>query len=266
MAKGLAIGREAPALLAGAVAACALCILAWTPTGFLVPGAPASAPGLRGADPRAAAAPRASTFSSPGASHLSAIGVGFLAALAVAVRCKRAKVTRRSAEGEGEGEWKGAEAVSGLTGSVPLVFDSIAISKILPHRYPFLLVDKVIEFEAGKKIVGVKNVTANEPQFTGHFPDRPIMPGVLMVEAMAQLGGLVCLQQPISDGKGDFFFAGIDGVKFRKPVVPGDTLVMEMELKKFREKYGIAKMTGKAYVDGKLAVEVKEFTFAMVKE
>jgi len=144
--------------------------------------------------------------------------------------------------------------------------DNEAVAKILPHRYPFLLVDKVIEFEAGKRIVGVKNVSANEPQFTGHFPDRPIMPGVLMVEAMAQLGGLVCLQQPVSDGKGEFFFAGIDGIKFRKPVVPGDTLVMEMKLNKFREKYGIAKMSGKAYVDGKIALEVKEFTFALVKE
>jgi 3-hydroxyacyl-[acyl-carrier-protein] dehydratase len=116
------------------------------------------------------------------------------------------------------------------------------------------------------------------------------MPGVLMVEAMAQLGGVICLQQPVSDGKGLFFFAGergapvvlggngsrsegsetpwpgIDGVKFRRPVVPGDTLVMEMELTKFMASFGIAKMTGKAYVDGEVAVEVKEFTFAIQKE
>jgi len=176
------------------------------------------------------------------------------------------RVARKADESEGEGEWKGAAAFSGLTSSVPLHCDNVAIAKILPHRYPFLLVDKVLEFEAGKRAVGVKNVTANEPQFTGHFPDLPIMPGVLMVEAMAQLGGVVCLQEPVTDGKGQFFFAGIDGVKFKRPVVPGDTLVMEMELTKFRPKFGIAKMTGKAYVDGQIAVDIKEFTFAFIKE
>ncbi|CAM9217395.1 unnamed protein product, partial [Phaeothamnion confervicola] len=140
------------------------------------------------------------------------------------------------------------------------------IAKILPHRYPFALVDKVIHFEAGKRVIGIKCITNNEPQFTGHFPDRPIMPGVMQVEAMAQLGGLVCLQPPISDGSGTFFFGGVDGVKWRKPVVPGDVLVMEMELTAWKERFGIAKMTGKGYVDGKLAVEVKEFTFALVKD
>lgn len=169
------------------------------------------------------------------------------------------------AEGSVAAAWEGAHAHSVLTESVPLQMDNVAVAKILPHRYPFLLVDKVVEFEAGKRAVGVKNVTANEPQFTGHFPDRPIMPGVLMVEAMAQLGGIVCLSEPISDGKGEFFFAGIDGIKFRRPVVPGDTLVMEMELTKWRAKVGIAKMTGKAYVDGQLALEVKDFTFALVR-
>lgn len=189
-------------------------------------------------------------------------------AAAGAAALQRGRGVRRCKEEAAEegGEWQGAANFAALTESVPLVLDNVAISKILPHRYPFLLVDKILEYEPGKKAVGVKNVTANEPQFTGHFPDRPIMPGVLMVEAMAQLGGIVCLQPPVSDGKGEFFFAGIDGIKFRKPVVPGDTLVMEMELVKFREKYGIAKMTGKAYVDGKVAVEVKEFTFALVKE
>jgi len=183
-----------------------------------------------------------------------------IGASVLAFRRRTSQVGRRS-----ESEWKGASAFSALTESTPLVFDNVALAKVLPHRYPFLLVDKVVEFEAGKRAVGIKNVTANEPQFTGHFPDRPIMPGVLMVEAMAQLGGIIALQEPVSDGKGEFFFAGINGIKFRKPVVPGDTLVMEMELTKFREKYGIAKMRGKAYVDGKLAVEVKEFTFALVK-
>ncbi|CAL1143672.1 unnamed protein product, partial [Cladocopium goreaui] len=123
-----------------------------------------------------------------------------------------------------------------------------------------------------------KNITANEPQFTGHFPDNPIMPGVLQVEALAQLAGVVCMQP------GDqVLFAGIDGVpwrpeelgnwmelgpfwvKFRKPVVPGDTLVMEVEVKKFREKVGIAKITGAAFVDGQKVLQVKEFTCALVK-
>merc|ERR1712007_137618 len=100
----------------------------------------------------------------------------------------------------------------------------------------------------------------NEPQFTGHFPNRPIMPGVLMVEALAQLAGVVCMEP------GDqVLFAAINGVKFKKPVVPGDTLVMEVEVLKFREKSGIAKITGRAYVDGKLAVEVGDFTCALVK-
>jgi 3-hydroxyacyl-[acyl-carrier-protein] dehydratase len=198
-----------------------------------------------------------------GSSETSSLGLLCVGAAAAGLMLSlRAGHVARRCEGS---DWQGAQAFSALSETVPLKLDNIEVAKILPHRYPFLLVDKVVAFEPGKRAVGVKNVTANEPQFTGHFPDRPIMPGVLMVEAMAQLGGIVCLQPPVTDGKGEFFFAGIDGVKFRKPVVPGDTLVMEMELTKFREKFGIAKMKGKAYVDGKLAVEVKEFTFAFVK-
>lgn len=120
--------------------------------------------------------------------------------------------------------------------------------KILPHRYPFLLIDRVIAYEPGKRAVAIKNVSINEPHFTGHFPDRPIMPGVLQVEALAQTGGIVMLQHeenPIKDGEGDFFFGGVDRVKWRKPVVPGDTLVMEMTLDSFKPRFGIAKMTGK---------------------
>uniref|UniRef100_A0A0G4F2M0 3-hydroxyacyl-[acyl-carrier-protein] dehydratase n=1 Tax=Chromera velia CCMP2878 TaxID=1169474 RepID=A0A0G4F2M0_9ALVE len=166
---------------------------------------------------------------------------------------------------EGDAEWKGAEAVSGLTKGVDAIFDIEKIKTILPHRYPFLLVDKVIEFEPGKRAVGIKNVAMNEPQFTGHFPERAIMPGVLQVEAMAQLGGVVCLQDPVSDGTGDFFFAGVDGVRWKRPVVPGDTLVMEMELVSWKPKFGIAKMKGSAYVNGEKAIEVKEFIFALVK-
>jgi len=143
------------------------------------------------------------------------------------------------------------------------VMDTIAIMGVLPHRYPILLVDKVIAFTPGESVVAVKCITMNEPQFTGHFPGRPIMPGVLMIEAMAQTGGLVMLQEPMTDGKGDFFFAGLDNVKWRRPVVPGDVLVMEMVLKSYKARFGISKMSGKAYVGGQLAVE-GDFTFAMV--
>ncbi|PHJ24656.1 beta-hydroxyacyl-acyl carrier protein dehydratase [Cystoisospora suis] len=162
--------------------------------------------------------------------------------------------------------WRGAKTISALTESTASpVFDVEKIKEILPHRFPFLLVDKVLEFEPGKRAVGVKQVTANEDQFNGHFPSRAILPGVLQVEALAQLAGIVALQPPISDGKGTFFFAGVDGVKWKKPVVPGDTLVMEVELTTWKEKFGIAKATGKAYVDGKIAVEVAEMTFALAR-
>ncbi|OSX77548.1 hypothetical protein BU14_0144s0012 [Porphyra umbilicalis] len=146
---------------------------------------------------------------------------------------------------------------------MPSVMDTVAIMGVLPHRYPILLVDKVIAFTPGESVVAVKCITMNEPQFTGHFPGRPIMPGVLMIEAMAQTGGLVMLQEPMTDGKGDFFFAGLDNVKWRRPVVPGDVLVMEMVLKSYKARFGISKMSGKAYVGGQLAVE-GDFTFAMV--
>lgn len=130
-----------------------------------------------------------------------------------------------------EAEWVGGAALSAACKDPDTIFDIEKIMSILPHRYPFLLVDKVIAFEAGKRCVAIKKVTVNEQFFTGHFPNRPIMPGVLQVEAMAQVGGIVALQPPISDaggGKGDFFFAGVDGIKWRRPVVPGDTLVMEV--------------------------------------
>lgn len=168
--------------------------------------------------------------------------------------------------GEGAAEWNGAQKFSGLTKTMKTVAPVEKIMDVLPHRYPFSLVDKIVEFEPGKRAVGVKCITLNEPQFTGHFPGRPIMPGVMMIEAMAQLGGFIALQEPVSDGKGLFFFAGIDGVRWKKPVVPGDQLVMEMELVSFNEKFGIAKMKGKAFVDGKVAVDVKEFSFALAKE
>merc|ERR1712113_676345 len=125
-------------------------------------------------------------------------------------------------------------------------------------------IDKVIEFEEGKKAVGVKSVTKNEDFFQGHFPTRPVMPGVLQVEALAQLAGIICLQS--AEPGQIFFFGGVDGVKWKKPVVPGDTLVMESEVLKWRAKFGIAKAVGRAYVDGELAVELSEMTFAIAKD
>ncbi|XP_058515946.1 3-hydroxyacyl-[acyl-carrier-protein] dehydratase FabZ-like [Ochotona princeps] len=164
------------------------------------------------------------------------------------------------------GTWRTAEDISSLTSSTAVpVYDIEKIRQILPHRFPFLLLDKVLSFEAGKRAVGVKQVTANEDQFNGHFPSRSILPGVLQVEALAQLAGIVALQPPISDGKGDFFFAGVNGVRWKKPVVPGDTLVMEVELTAWKEKLRIVKAKGKAYVDGKPAIEVEEMMFALVR-
>jgi 3-hydroxyacyl-[acyl-carrier-protein] dehydratase len=156
---------------------------------------------------------------------------------------------------ESSSEWKGAKAISQKDKDIKTIMTIEDISKVLPHRYPFLLVDRVIEFEAGKRAVGIKSITLNEPQFTGHFPNRPIMPGVLMIEAMAQLGGLICLSPPINnDGPGKlFFFTGVNGVRWKSPVTPGDQLIMEMNLVEFNEKVGFAKMSGKSYVGGKVS-------------
>merc|ERR1719231_2218129 len=165
----------------------------------------------------------------------------------------RAALRSLRMEDEEKPAWVGAKKFSMKDRYTETVIDSENISKILPHRYPFLLVDRVVEFAAGKKAVGIKCITANEPQFTGHFPDRPIMPGVLMVEAMAQLGGIICLSPPINEEGGGrlFFFTGVSGVRFKSPVTPGDMLCMEMELVNFDERLGFASMKGKAYVGGK---------------
>lgn len=133
-----------------------------------------------------------------------------------------------------------------------LPIEAAEIMRIIPHRYPFLLVDRVVELEPGKRVVALKNVTANEPQFTGHFPERPIMPGVLMVEAMAQAGAVAVLTLPEYRGK-LALFAGIDGCRFRRTVVPGDTLRMEITMEKLRGMFGRAKAV--ASVDGEVAVE-----------
>ncbi|KAI3996616.1 hypothetical protein MKX01_009448 [Papaver californicum] len=137
----------------------------------------------------------------------------------------------------------------------PTVMDINKIREILPHRFPFLLVDRVIEYNAGVSAVAIKNVTINDNFFPGHFPERPIMPGVLMIEAMAQVGGVVMLQPEVGGSQQNFFFAGIDKVRFRKPVIAGDTLVMRMTLIKLQKRFGIAKMEGKAYVGGEIVCE-----------
>ncbi|GAB4208549.1 MAG: 3-hydroxyacyl-ACP dehydratase FabZ [Coleofasciculaceae cyanobacterium] len=125
------------------------------------------------------------------------------------------------------------------------------IQKLLPHRYPFSLVDRIIEYVPGKRAVGLKNVTFNEPHFQGHFPGQPIMPGVLIVEAMAQVGGVALIELLESEG-GLFLFAGIDKVRFRRQVVPGDQLVMTVELL-WIKKRRFGKMQARAEVDGNLA-------------
>ncbi|KNA16996.1 hypothetical protein SOVF_084140 [Spinacia oleracea] len=144
----------------------------------------------------------------------------------------------------------------------PTVMDINQIRDILPHRFPFLLVDRVVEYTPGVSAVAIKNVTINDNFFPGHFPERPIMPGVLMIEAMAQVGGLVMLQPEVGGSRDNFFFAGIDKVRFRKPVIAGDTLVMRMTLVKLQKRFGIAKMEGKAYVGGEVVCE-GEFLMAM---
>ena len=130
------------------------------------------------------------------------------------------------------------------------------IMELLPHRYPFILVDRIIELVVGERIVALKNVTINEPFFQGHFPGRPIMPGVLIVEAMAQAGGVLAYRSRAAGSQGaPIYFMAIDKVRFRKPVVPGDQLVFEVKLLKQRAK--VVKMAGVAKVDGVRVAEAE---------
>lgn len=142
------------------------------------------------------------------------------------------------------------------------VVEQDEIQALLPHRYPFLLVDRVKEFESHKRIVGIKNVTVNEPFFQGHFPGRPVMPGVLIIEAMAQVGGVLVFKSGGPVGRTVMYLTGIDEAKFRKPVVPGDQLRFEIEVVKKRPPFW--KMQGKAFVENEVVCEA--VVTAMVME
>jgi 3-hydroxyacyl-[acyl-carrier-protein] dehydratase len=134
-----------------------------------------------------------------------------------------------------------------------MTFQIQEILDFLPHRYPFLLIDRVVEFEPAKRLVAIKNVTINEPFFQGHFPGYPIMPGVLVVEAMAQAGGLIMVHELPDRADKLVVFTGIERAKFRRPVTPGDQLRIEIEVLSFRPRAG--RIAGRAMVDGKLACE-----------
>ena len=144
------------------------------------------------------------------------------------------------------------------------LLDVNAIKKIMPHRYPFLLVDRIIDLVPGKKVTGIKNVTVNEPFFQGHFPDRPIMPGVLLLEAMAQVGGILMLDSEVQTGNKLIFFTSINKAKFRKPVEPGDQLRFELEIIKRRGVF--CSMAGKGYVRDDVVVEAELSAAIMDRE
>ena len=137
--------------------------------------------------------------------------------------------------------------------------NELDIRRMLPHRYPFLLIDRVLEVEVGKRVVAVKNVTVNEPFFQGHFPDGPVMPGVLIVEAMAQAGGVLAHESyPDLEPKPLFYLVGVDEARFRRPVYPGDQLRLELVVDRVRR--GMWRYTGTASVDGVVVASAKIMT------
>lgn len=136
-----------------------------------------------------------------------------------------------------------------------IVMDAIDVQAVLPHRYPFLLVDRVVEFDPGRRAVGLKNVTVNDPYFQGHFPGRPVFPGVLIVEALAQLGGVLAIRSSSAEKSPIVYLTGIDKAKFRKPVIPGDQIRLEVEVIKRRPPFW--KMQGRAFVGTDLVCEAE---------
>ncbi|MEE4240365.1 MAG: 3-hydroxyacyl-ACP dehydratase FabZ [Desulfopila sp.] len=140
--------------------------------------------------------------------------------------------------------------------NLPGELDIYEILKLLPHRYPFVMVDRITSIFPGREITGIKNVTMNEPFFQGHFPDQPVMPGVMILEGMAQVGGVLGFHtKPEYIGNKLLYFAGIDNARFRKPVIPGDQLIFELKLLKMKR--GIMVMDGKAYVSGQLVAQAE---------
>ncbi len=142
--------------------------------------------------------------------------------------------------------------------------DINAIKKIMPHRYPFLLVDRIVDLEPEDELRAIKNVTVNEPFFQGHFPEEPVMPGVLIVESLAQAGGILLLNSEDNPDDKFVFFTGIDNVRFRDTVIPGDQMKLEVELLKYRLR--MCKMKGKAYVDGEVVAEAEMMASVVEKD
>ena len=145
--------------------------------------------------------------------------------------------------------------VQAKNGSNQPIVDITRIMQYLPHRYPMLLVDRIVEYEPGKRIVGIKNVTINEPFFQGHYPGHPVMPGVLIVEAMAQVGGLLMMDAVENIEDKVVYFMSLDAVKWRRPVTPGDQLRFELEILQMRKH--VCKMKGEGFVDGQLVCEAE---------
>ncbi len=145
-----------------------------------------------------------------------------------------------------------------------MILDVSAIQEFLPHRYPFLLVDRIIELVPMERIVGIKQVTINEPFFQGHFPGAPVMPGVLVVEALAQCGAVLALREIEDRDKKLVLFSGIDNARFRRPIVPGDTLTLEVTALRFRQR--AQRMRGEAKVDGQLVAEAEIMSIVADRE